>query len=590
VGSFVLAGLIVSGAWTQLDAIGPAVWLLPALMLALDFTAPTLPGRLFQRPRFESTAAIIAAAALCTLHLLHVALTAREEFGFSGDEGYHLSATRAFALYFIKAGPYLAGAVAVFLLLRRFTPKIAASAATVALIASSYFLPDAALFGRYPTGFYLLSTPLNVALDVAHVPFPFTANHIVNMLSLPAWLFVLRPAIIGRWPDWRVLPVALLMYFQGASITFTSSGLLEPWPFAILLLALEAVVAVEPDRRWIAVLLAGAATCFKETAILFVPPIWMLAMVDWRGWRPVLRPHAITIGVTAIVPFVVYFAVRRGLHIARGYDVAGSAALWTVARAGIWLANARQLLGGGGSISVGLVVTWLVAGLVVHRQAWRHYAVWMLAAIAIAIFFAADVASIPFTGHGRFLAHSLLALCGAVFATTYWLFTVNRRLLIGVSVAIAALQVIPTARVFALDCKPDYERNSLESYRSLIRFPVRSLIARLADPAIARIRVVAFDMDLISLQVAYPDLARRYELRGESQSTAAPDCGCHSPSEATLAVFEWPAHFDDTGDARESFESMHAACVAQLRATCARVALEQRRGGAIVGAIGAGPR
>jgi hypothetical protein len=124
----------------------------------------------------------------------------------------------------------------------------------------------------------------------------------------------------------------------------------------------------------------------------------------------------------------------------------------------------------------------------------------------------------------------------------------------------------------------------------LIRFPVRSLIARLADPAIARIRVVAFDMDLISLQVAYPDLARRYELRGESQSTAAPDCGCHSPSEATLAVFEWPAHFDDTGDARESFESMHAACVAQLRATCATVALEQRPGGAIIGAIGAGRR
>ena len=52
-----------------------------------------------------------------------MAITAREEFGFSGDEGYHLSATRAFALYFMRAGPFLIGALVVFGVLRfkRFT-------------------------------------------------------------------------------------------------------------------------------------------------------------------------------------------------------------------------------------------------------------------------------------------------------------------------------------------------------------------------------------------------------------------------------------------------------------------------------------
>lgn len=586
-GSFVLAGLIISGAWTQLDAIGPAVWLLPALILALDFIRPALPGPLVQRPRVESTAPIVIAASLCALHLLHVALTAREEFGFSGDEGYHLSATRAFAIYFIKAGPYLAGAIALFVIVRRYAPRIAATAAVAMLLASSYFLPDAALFGRYPTGFYLLSTPLNVLFDVAHVPFPFTANHIVNMLSLPAWLFVMRPAILGRWPDWRVLPVALLMYFQAASITFTSGGLLEPWPFALLLLALEAIVAVEPDRRWIAVLLAGAATCFKETAILFVPPIWLLAMIEWRGRRPALRPHAITTGIAAVTPFVVYFAVRRGLHTARGYDVADAGALWTLARAHVWLSHARQSLGTGGSLSVAVVSGSLLAAIAVHRDAWRDYAVWILTAIAIAIFFAADAASIPYTGHARFLAHSLLAVCGGVFVTTYWL---SYRSLIAMAVIIAALQVVPASRVFGLDFEPDYERNALESDRSLIRFPIRSLIAWLPDPAIARIRVVTFNTDLISLKVAYPDLARRYDLAGEMQSAAAPDCGCKSTSEATVAVFEWPANFDDKPGARSSFASTHAACVAQLRATCASIALEQRPDGAIIGAIGTGTR
>jgi hypothetical protein len=589
VGSFVLAGLIVSGAWTQLDAIGWPVWLLPLLILALDLA--WRPDRFFRRPaRSDSFAAMAIAASLCAIHLLHVALTAREEFGFGGDEGYHLSATRAFAIYFMKAGPYLAAVVVLFAILRRLLPQFAASVATALLIASSYLLPQDALFGRYPTGFYLLSTPLNVALDVAHVPFPFTANHIVNVLSLPVWLFALRPLVIGRWPDWRVMPVALLMYFQGPSIVYTGGGLLEPWAFVFLLLALEATVALEPDRRWLAVLLAATATFFKETAILFVPAIWLLAMVEWRGWRPALRQHAITIGIAATAPFVTYYLVRRGLHIVRGYEVGGATALWTAARAQAWLHSATYQLGLGGSISVGLVTAWSIAAIVAHREAWRSYALWILTAAAIAIFFAADVASIPFTGHGRFLAHSLVAVCGALFVTSYWLSAINRRVLIAVCVALALLQLVPTVRTLALDFSPDYERNSLEWDRSLIRFPIRSLIARLPASSISQVRVVDFGMDLISLKVAYPDVARRYELQGESQSIASPDCSCRAQTQATLAVFEWPAHFNDTPEGRARFESPQGACLAQLRATCAETATESRADGSIVGAIGSGVR
>ncbi|MEP6782862.1 MAG: hypothetical protein ABI983_04275, partial [Acidobacteriota bacterium] len=122
VGSFVLAGLIINGAWTQLDAIGWPVWLLAALTLALDSVRPArdVPAApLLRTPvKPESRAALLIAALLCGVHLLHVALTAREEFGFGGDEGYHLSATRAFAIYFMKAGPYLVAAIALFLALR----------------------------------------------------------------------------------------------------------------------------------------------------------------------------------------------------------------------------------------------------------------------------------------------------------------------------------------------------------------------------------------------------------------------------------------------------------------------------------------
>jgi hypothetical protein len=184
-------------------------------------------------------------------------------------------------------------------------------------------------------------------------------------------------------------------------------------------------------------------------------------------------------------------------------------------------------------------------------------------------------------------------MCGAVFVTIYWLWTFNRSLAIAITIGIAALQAVPAARVLALDLAPDYERNSMEWDQSLIRFPIRSLTDRLpalASTPVSRIRVVDFGIDLISLKVVYPDLARRYDLRGEMQSPAAPDCACRTQSEATLAVFEWPAHFSDTPSGRSRFELPHAACVAQMRNSCAAVALEQRADGAIVGAIGTGVR
>lgn len=114
----VLAGLILSGAWTQLDEIGWIGWAPFVIAALLDHF---FPSRL-SRPRFPSFSAdhgaVIGAAVLCALLGAHLALTFREEFGFSGDEGYHLSATRAFALYFMRAGPFLLAVVAGYAFLK----------------------------------------------------------------------------------------------------------------------------------------------------------------------------------------------------------------------------------------------------------------------------------------------------------------------------------------------------------------------------------------------------------------------------------------------------------------------------------------
>lgn len=216
----ILAGVVISGAWTQLDEIGLAGWLALALVAVFDRWGPTLRWR---RPRpllpVEHTP-LVASALICALLLAHVALTWREEFGFSGDEGYHLSATRTFAIYFMRAGPLLAAVLVLYGVLVFKGVRYATTVAMAGLFAASYALPLSTMFGRYPAGFYLLATPLNVIFDVLDSPYPHTANHVMNVLSVPAWLFVLRPLVIGRWPDWQVLPVALLIYFQGPALVY----------------------------------------------------------------------------------------------------------------------------------------------------------------------------------------------------------------------------------------------------------------------------------------------------------------------------------------------------------------------------------
>ena len=580
---WVLAGVIVTGAWTQLDEIGLAGWLALALVWVLDrYRETRLQWRPLRKPAVGlSTIPTSICAALCAFLLAHVAITAREEFGFGGDEGYHLSATRAFALYYMRAGPFLLGTLALYGVLRVARFRYAATAAMALLLASSYALPESALFGRYPAGFYLIATPLNVAFEVARIPYPFTANHIVNVVSVPVWLFVLRPLIIGRWPDWRVVPVALLVYFQAPALVYAASALLEPWAVVFLLLSAEAAAAFEPDDRWRAVLLCAIATFFKETAILLLPAVWLIACVEWRGLRPSIRRGGITVGVASVAPFLIYYAVRRSVEIQRGYEMAGVAGTWTMARLSEWIGNVRAQLGIGGIVAIAAAWVWSA----------RRNLIWSLTALALAVFFFADAGSLPYTGYGRFLAYSLIAICGAVFARAYRAGG-EPKTLMALGALIAVLQLPAVMHMFTLDFEPDYERNSLEWNRSLIRLPVRTLTAQIAatqgGDQVRRVRVITFGTDLTSLHVAYPDLAERFDLQRDEQSAATPDCRCRDNSEAVIAGFEWPANLGDTPAARAAFDQVSASCVGQMATTCLSRTVERHRSGAVIGVMGIG--
>lgn len=576
--ALILAGVVLTGAWTQLDEIGLAGWLALALMFVADrYTGGIRWGRL-GFPGGAAPLPVLAAAGLCLLHLAHVALTAREEFGFGGDEGYHLSATRAIAVYFMRAGPFLALALAVYGVLRYRHARYAATAAMAVLLGASYLLPASPIFGRYPAGFYMLAAPLNVAFDVLQHPYPHTANHIVNVLSLPAWLFLLRPLIIGRWPDWRVLPVALLIYFQRPALAMIGGTLLEPWALVFLLLALEALVALDDERRWVAVPLCAIATFFKETAVLLLPTTWLLACVEWNGWRPSIRKGGLAVGAASIAPFLLYLAVRRGMAVTRGYEVAGIGATFALSRISEWVAMVRAQIGVGP----------MIAAVAATALAARFGALWIATALAIALFFFVDVASLPYTGYSRFLAYSLVSVCGAVFAWTYRSEERGRALVLTCA-ALALLQAGPALRTFALDLQPDHERNSLEWNGAMIRLPVRALASRIpaleGGEQVRRIRVVTFGTSLDSLRVAYPDLAARYELVRADDTR---DCRCLDNAEAVLGAFEWPANLGDTDTNRAAFASASASCVRQIETTCVTRTTVDDRSGATVGIAGVG--
>jgi hypothetical protein len=310
-----------------------------------------------------------------------------------------------------------------------------------------------------------------------------------------------------------------------------------------------------------------------------MPTIWLVACVKWQRYRPSLRRHAIATGVAAAIPFIVYYFVRLDAHVHRTVTVATTDVL-TETRLIEWFTNVRAALGSSALISVVLLFA-----------ATLHHLIWTVTAIAVAVFFLMDTFSIPWTGYSRFLALSLVAMAGAVFATTHRV--ADRRVLVALSSIMIALQAFPVARIFRLDFRPDHERNSLQWSDSLIRLPIRTLIEHLpaaqgASPR--RVRVVTSATDLTSLRVAYPDLAERYELVRDDGSADSSRCACRDDAEAVLAAFEWPAHYGDRPHLRSAYEQFSSSCLRQLQASCRAHEVARDRGGAPVGAIGAGVR
>ena len=87
---------------------------------------------------------------------------------------------------------------------------------------------------------------------------------------------------------------------------------------------MEALVVLESDRQWIAVLLRGDGDRLQGHR----NPVCSADLADGNGSNGTAGVRgcaraALAVGVATVAPFLTDYAVRRGLHVFRGYEVAG---------------------------------------------------------------------------------------------------------------------------------------------------------------------------------------------------------------------------------------------------------------------------
>jgi hypothetical protein len=98
--------------------------------------------------------------------------------------------------------------------------------AVVALVAWGLF--ERAVYYRYPGAWYLLATPfIGPAHLAGNIEF---AGRLATASAAAAWLFLLRPFLVGRWPDIQILPAVTLVLWQKDALYYFDSVYLEPWP------------------------------------------------------------------------------------------------------------------------------------------------------------------------------------------------------------------------------------------------------------------------------------------------------------------------------------------------------------------------
>jgi hypothetical protein len=625
---FLIGAILVTPLWATSRAIGIAPFLLlPLLLIAvvsLRAFEESTPWPLVKWRGIRET--ILVSSIVLGPGAVHLGLTWNQEFPFVGDHDYHLlQSDVAFSFWRLFFLP-------VVLLLGYLVIRTRERISPWLLVLVAFALP---LFGlavqgdfffaaRYPGTYYFLLFPLKVAQRLFRWDSPLNALRLGNLLSLPAWLFVIRPLAVRRWPDAAILPFSLFFFFQKDIVYYETATYLEPWALVFILTAIEYVLIFGKERPWIPYLLIGTAALIKEQAILILP---FVVVGTWnRRWTPDQRNGAILATVSAGYPFVVYYLFRTSSLVWRTAGLASWGQITDATRMDVFVQRVTMQFG----IALLLVVVAMIgvfAAAVIDRARRMELVTIGAAGVFQILFFYTDRISVAWTGYPRFQMFPALLFGGFyVWLGQRWSAPMRAEGrgpraegdargsgwrafpsapgpgFWALMIAIAAINLVPLVPFLRLARRPDITRNFIEHYDSAIYFPIDEII-RDADRrglltsgmplrVVSNIGVVVPGYELKALPAAYPALADRFRIGvqplgvGQEPSSA---CGCRSGAEAQLGLYVYFTNLGANNAHRAEAASVARGCDSALRDSCARI-VNISKDGQTVATLGVGVR
>jgi hypothetical protein len=561
-----IAMLVTTCAWLELDRAPVLVAVIAAALIAARWlgvpdapSAETAPPPL-TRDGFVRSLPIGAVIALPTLVLL--VGTLREEFPFSGDHIHHLVMGRVSLKFWLGQLPWVALFAAGVLALRRFRVPSWPIVAFAVLFAWSFAgaAPESA--PRYPAASYLLDVPLQYLAKKLVWSSPLDAHRITTALSLVAWLYVLRPLALRRWPDLAILPFALFFYWQQDVVYYDTTAYLEPWSIVFVLTAIELLASDRPQRSWLPVLLVGVACGCKEQPVLIFPWVGLATLAFIPRTRRAWAAAAVN-GVLAIAPFLVWYQVVRPMtKFARQSGLASIDELVDGHRVRVFGWRVLEQFGWSGVAMLAASLAAAIALAVrVKERRWITACLFGAAAMQVAFFYT-DQISIPWTGYPRF---HLFAL--ALFGFAAWM--PDPRVRPRLAAALIALAQLPTlVTTVALAFRPDPARNFFEHHDAPIYFPIASLVLEAKGdgvlPLHSKIAIRPITPEVYGpMEQVYPTL--RYDWIG-----GVTDCRCGPGHENLLVRLVAPARLR-ANEADRPIPDEDARCLADVKATYAHV-------------------
>lgn len=446
---------------------------------------------------------------------------------------------------------------------------------------------------RYPGGNYLAALPfLGPAFLLGEADL---AGRAANIVAPLVWLFVLRPWLVGRWPDWRIVAVGALVLWHRDVIYYFNSDYLEPWAVIFALLAVEVLIVRGPLGASLACLLVGAAAAVKEPFIVALPFVWLAG----APWRQSLRDALTSVGagLAAGIPFVIYFMARKDVLAANAEDARnlhfGVPDVPVAEYVHEFLHRAAFAFPGTSAIL--LIGALALIPFMILRGRSQRWAVLLLggAGLGVLMLFVVENDSLGWIGYFRFLLPALPFFAVGLFAFGS---VHGRRAAIVVAVLALFLQAPGMVSAVAQAAGPVTRYNFTENYDAPIFFPIKELLREARREGWLAGNASVFGMAPDTSLRPVPGLPLVYAPPGQ------PVCVCSDEHPVVMALFVRYANLNAAlaagppagtrfGPPAERYQlwrdtrAERPACLARLRQTCAHV-LTRVEDGELVAILG----